>query len=97
MDDKRVRALGFLEDWLAWVDAGADQGGPYERYCGLCDNYYTWADHGGHTTTIAQATVIPALLAADGLDTWNPFGTWELCDERIDWARKTVAKLEAEA
>jgi hypothetical protein len=94
MDDKRVRALGFLEDWLAWVDAGADDNGPYERWGGLCDNYYTWADH--HDRTIAEATPIPALLEADGLDTWNPFGTWELCDARIDWARKTVAKLEAE-
>jgi hypothetical protein len=91
MDNNRAQALGFLKDWLEWVDAGADDDGPYERWGGLCDNYFCWA--GSHLLR----SPIPALLEADGLDTWNPFGTWELCDERIDWARETVAKLEAEA
>ena len=85
-----------LRDWLAWVDAGAPHGKPFDRDDGLCwvVDFTLDDDRFGDELDL--------LFRRDDLDPFDPFGSWNdgfqrctmhLCGKRVAWVRQKVAAL----
>lgn len=94
---KISRALhAFLVDWLAWVERGAPDGKPYDRWAGLC--------HASKRFDEAIYTELNDLFCGEPYPfggskkyfaaRWD--GTQHLNPARLTWVRQTIATAEIE-
>ncbi|MFM2472398.1 hypothetical protein [Burkholderia cenocepacia] len=94
----------FLDAYLAWVEAGAPQGKPFERSYGLCSNI---ANHVASFSAFTQIdSELPELFAASGLEPNYPFGGFAVYwddhhngahhrnPSRIAWVREQLNRTE---
>ncbi|WP_144156513.1 hypothetical protein [Paraburkholderia sp. BCC1885] len=92
----------FLSEYLEWVDCGALNEEPFDRYVGLCTNFVFWDGYPG----VEALKELKKAFADDGLDKAYPFGGCHMYDNeqdggvlhlniaRIAWVRSKVAQFE---
>lgn len=91
----------FLEEWLAWVDAGAPAHKIFATDQGLCDNLCDW--HSGPGSELQRLKhQLGDMFEADGLHRRHPFnqsvrdfleeeGSYHLNEERVAWVRRKLS------